>query len=144
MKASSIYSEEFGIFFIFIYFCHFLYFLWKVVLLKRSLRAKNDDGIKALYKIHNRAFARGFGHLNYEYLKSEWNDNLKLIVPFYDSFIATNLTSFSNCIPDFSFCNPVFFIEDNGLLLDEVILPSVQKYCADNKYETEKITKWMK
>lgn len=106
---------------------------------KIILFAKNDDGIKALYKIHNRAFARGFGHLNYEYLKSVWNDNLKLIVPFYDSFIATNLTSFSNCIPDFSFCNPVFFIEDNGLLLDEVILPSVQKYCADNKYQTEKV-----
>ena len=73
------------------------------------------------------------------YLFVEWDDNLKLIVPFYDSFIATNLTSFSNCIPDFSFCNPIFFIEDNGLLLDEVILPSVQKYCADNKYETEKV-----
>ena len=58
---------------------------------KIILFAKNDDGIKALYKIHNRAFARGFGHLNYEYLKSEWNDNLKLIVPFYDSFIFNNI-----------------------------------------------------
>tara|TARA_A100001515_G_scaffold106680_1_gene87468 strand:- start:173 stop:937 length:765 start_codon:yes stop_codon:yes gene_type:complete len=101
--------------------------------------AKNDNGIKTLYKIHNKAFARGLGHLDYDYLKSNWNDDLKLIVPFYDSFIATNLTSFSNCIPDFSFCNPIFFVENNGLLLDEVILPSVQKYCNDNNYQTEKV-----
>ena len=71
--------------------------------------AKNDQGIKSLYKIYNRAFAKGFGHLDYKFLKESWNNNLKLVVPFYDSFLFANLISFSNCVPDFTFCEPTFY-----------------------------------
>jgi len=100
--------------------------------------AKNDAGIKSLYKIYNRAFAKGFGHLDYKFLKESWSNDLKLAVPFYDSFLFANLISFSNCVPDFSFCKPTFFIEDNGLPFDFLVQPIVKKYCKENKFPTQK------
>ena len=99
--------------------------------------AKNDEGIKSLYKIYNRAFAKGFGHLNYKFLKESWNENLKIAVPFYDSFLFANLISFSNCVPDFTFCDPTFFIEKNNLPFDFVVEPAVKKYCKENKLKTQ-------
>ena len=100
--------------------------------------AKNDQGIKSLYKIYNRAFAKGFGHLDYKFLKESWNNNLKLVVPFYDSFLFANLISFSNCVPDFTFCEPTFFIENNNLPFDFLVEPIVRKYCKENKFPIEK------
>ena len=101
--------------------------------------AKNDEGIKSLYKIYNRAFARGFGHLDYKSLKELWNKNLKLAVPFYDSFLFANLISFSNCVPDFTFCKPTFFIESNNLPFDFLVEPIVKKYCKENKFSIQKV-----
>jgi DNA polymerase III alpha subunit len=103
------------------------------------LFAKNDQGIKSLYKIYNRAFAKGFGHLNYKFLKEEWSANLKLAVPFYDSFLFANLVSFSNCVPDFSFCKPTFFIENNNLPFDFLVKPMVKDYCKENKFPIETV-----
>ena len=103
------------------------------------LFAKNDEGIQALYKIYNRAFAKGFGHLDYKFLKKAWNKNLKLAVPFYDSFLFTNLLSFSNCMPDFSFCTPIFFIEENHLPFDFIVKPAIEKYCKENNFPIEKV-----
>ena len=100
--------------------------------------AKNDKGIKSLYKIYNRAFAKGLGHLDYKFLKEAWNKNLKLVVPFYDSFLFANLISFSNCVPDFSFCEPTFFIENNNLPFDFLVEPVVRQYCKENNFTIEK------
>ena len=99
--------------------------------------AKNDEGIKRLYKIYNRAFAKGFGHLDYKFIKECWSDDLKLAVPFYDSFLFANLISFSNCVPDFSFCKPTFFIEKNKLPFDFLVEPLVKQYCKENKFKTQ-------
>ena len=101
--------------------------------------AKNDQGIKALYKIYNLAFSKGYGHLDYNNLKLLWSEDLKLAVPFYDSFIFINLMKFSNCVPDFTFCKPVFFTEDNGLPFDKLVLDALSKYCDQHEYETENV-----
>ena len=101
--------------------------------------AKNDKGIKCLYKIYNRAFAKGFGHLDYNFLKEVWSTDLKLAVPFYDSFLFANLISFSNCVPDFSFCKPTFFIENNNLPFDFLLEPVVKQYCKENNFPTERV-----
>jgi hypothetical protein len=39
---------------------------------------------------------------------------------------------FDSCIPEFSFCNPIFFTESNGLPFDSVVRDSVDLFC--NKY----------
>ena len=75
----------------------------------------------------------------YKFLKKAWDKNLKLAVPFYDSFLFTNLVSFSNCVPDFSFCTPTFFIEENNLPFDFIVKPAVEKYCKENNFATEKV-----
>ena len=106
---------------------------------KIILFAKNDGGIKALYKIYSLAFSRGHGHLDYNNLKLLWSDDLKLAVPFYDSFIFTNLMTFSNCVPDFSFCEPTFFTEDNGLPFDRTVRDALNQYCKQHSYDTQEV-----
>jgi hypothetical protein len=44
---------------------------------------------------------------------------------------------FGNCIPDFSFVSPTFFIEDNSLPFDSVIREKVKEYCSKKKYNIE-------
>ena len=70
-------------------------------------------------------------------LKEFWTDDLILGIPFYDSFLYNNKYTDSQCIPDFSFNNPVFLIEDNDTLLDKDMGKAVEKFC-EGKYETVK------
>jgi hypothetical protein len=44
---------------------------------------------------------------------------------------------FNNCVPDFSFAKPTFFIEDNGLPFDPLIKSRVLAYVSKNKLTTE-------
>ena len=99
--------------------------------------AKNGSGCKLLNTIYSLAFTEGHGRIDYINLKKLWQkDNLLLAIPFYDSFIFKNAMFFSNCIPDFSFADPVFFTEDNGMPFDNIIKTKVEEYCS-NKYEIE-------
>jgi len=72
--------------------------------------------------------------LDFNILKEFWDDSMVLCVPFYDSFIFNNSFLFSRCVPDFSFCSPTFFLEDNHLYFDEHIREKVINYAGD-KYE---------
>ena len=61
--------------------------------------AKDDIGCKLLNKIYSKAFCTNTGFLDYNDLKELWNENsLKLVIPFYDSFIYINNFSYSFCI----------------------------------------------
>lgn len=60
-----------------------------------------------------------------------------MAIPFYDSFIYNNLMKFSNCTPNFDFCKPVFFIENNGLPFDNFLSEKVSEYCRSNDLKTE-------
>ena len=105
---------------------------------KYIIFAKNSSGYKRIIKIYSLAAKDGFYYhprLDFENLKKLWsNKDLVLGVPFYDSFIYKNLLTYNACVPDFSFTDPVFFVEDNNLPFDNLIQQKVTEYCA-NKFE---------
>ena len=102
---------------------------------KCILFAKNSNGIKILNKIYSHFFCNLNGVGNYKFIKDLWKEeDLIFSVPFYDSFLYYNTFYFANCLPDFSFCNPIFFIEDNGLPYDSFLKEEIEKYCLDNSF----------
>lgn len=105
---------------------------------KNIIFAKNANGYKQLIKIYTFAAQKGFYYeprIDFESLKPLWNNDLLLAVPFYDSFLYNNKYTDSQCVPDFSFIDPVFFKEDNDTLLDKDMQERVVDFCGD-KYET--------
>lgn len=82
--------------------------------------AKNDDGIRKLYKIYSKANCEHEGRLTLSDLFEYWeDDHLTLHIPFYDSYIHKNNFSFDCFVPDFSnFGDISFCLEDNGLPID--------------------------
>ena len=100
---------------------------------------KNTEGYKKLIKIYSIAAKRGFYYeprMDFKTLKDYWtNSGLLLAVPFYDSFIYKNSLTYSVCIPEMDFTDPVFFIEKNGLPFDGILEEKVKKYCR-KKYKT--------
>ena len=99
--------------------------------------AKNTEGYKALMKIWSVAARDGFYYspcIDFKTLKKFWNDNLKLVVPFYDSFLYSNSYESHLHVPDLEFTKPTFLVEDNNLPFDEGLQAQVKKFCLD-KYE---------
>lgn len=97
--------------------------------------AKNDEGCKLLNKIYSHAFCEHDGVILFKDLKKIWKEDcLSLSVPFYDSFIFKNSLYFCNCIPDFTFTTPHFFIEDNLLPFDQDVKSKVSDYCSSEGY----------
>ena len=64
----------------------------------------------------------------------ESTKNLQYVVPFYDSFLHKNLTTFSNCVVDLPSDIP-FLIEDNNLPFDCLITDSILSYCKNHNNE---------
>jgi len=97
--------------------------------------AKTDRGCKLLNQIYSNAFCNNNGVVFLKNLEDIWSaEDLELAIPFYDSFIFMNTMFFCNCIPDFSFCLPTFFIEDNYLPFDSRIKEKVINYCENFNY----------
>lgn len=100
--------------------------------------SKNNNGCKLLNQIYSQAFTELHKGTDSKSLKKIWNDaDLKLAIPFYDSFLYNNTMKFGNCTPDFSFTSPTFFIEDNELPFDNLIKLKVEAYSSKNKLKTE-------
>jgi len=107
---------------------------------KNIIFAKNAKGYKQLIKIYTYAAQEGFYYeprMDFENLKSLWSNDLLLAIPFYDSFLYNNKYTDSQCVPDFSLTEPVFFVEDNDVLFDKDIQKRVLDFCSD-KYKTVK------
>jgi DNA polymerase-3 subunit alpha len=107
---------------------------------KSIIFIKNEKGYKQLIKIYTRAAQDGFYYeprTDFRTLKGMWSDDLLLAIPFYDSFLYNNKYTNSQCIPNFSFTDPIFFLEDNDTLLDQDMDNSVREFCKD-KYKTIK------
>lgn len=99
--------------------------------------AKNDMGCKRLYGIYSAAHVKGEGRLDEETLSKIWNDDdLQMVVPFYDSFIFKNAMGFNSCTPHLQPFSPSFFIERNGLPFDALIEEAVNSYCEEFNYKT--------
>lgn len=110
---------------------------------KYVIFAKNPAGYFRLVKIFSKANLEGFFHgprIDFAALKSFWSEqDLILVVPFYDSFIHKNTTTLSACVPDFSFASPTFFIENNGLFFDNLIEESINAFDAESKYKRQNV-----
>lgn len=98
--------------------------------------ARNDAGCSLLNNIYSHAFCNNDGVIDIPTLKTLWSeDDLEMVVPFYDSFIFMNSMHFCSCVPDFSFCKPHFFLENNYLPFDQQIRKKVIDYCKNFKYD---------
>jgi len=105
---------------------------------KVILFPKNSDGCKLLNKIYTECKTKHFGWIDFNLLKKFWQeDKLSLAIPFYDSFIFKNLTTFQSCFAHFTFTKPTFFVEDNGLPFDSMTQDAVKKYCDSNGFEVQ-------
>ena len=100
--------------------------------------AKNTEGINRLINIYSTSAKDGFYYepcCDSNVLKKYWNDkDLQMAVPFYDSFIHNNFLKGKICVPDFNFCKPVFFCEENNVPFDFLIKNRVDEFCS-GKYE---------
>lgn len=103
--------------------------------------AKNDAGIKKLYKIYSDAFCNHGGKLIDSDLKKHWsNKALLLAIPFYDSFLyMNNFKIGSRLMPDFSFCPMTFFIENNGLPFDGLLRNIVDDFAKESGTQTQAV-----
>jgi DNA polymerase III alpha subunit len=99
-----------------------------------------SGGYEALSKIFSTAASRGFYYLprmDFKTLKQEWNDQLDIGVPFYDSFLFNNHMKMYNCLPpDFWSC-PTFFWEDNSTPFDKIYKSALSKHMDKNYPECE-------
>lgn len=96
---------------------------------------KKSEGYQNLIKISTVASTTGFYYyprIDCKTLRELWNnENLLLCIPFYDSYVYKNNLTYSICAPDFSFCNPTYFIEDNNLPFDGILKKKVEEIVPD-------------
>jgi DNA polymerase-3 subunit alpha len=108
---------------------------------KYIIFAKNSAGYKRLIKIYSHAAKEGFYYFprtDFSSLKKFWNnEDLLFCVPFYDSFIFRNTLEYSSCVPKLDSLNPTFFVEDNKLPFDDLILKRVKTF-TKNEYPIQK------
>jgi DNA polymerase III alpha subunit len=99
--------------------------------------ANNTDGYYDLVKIFSKAATDGFYYqprTDWNVIKSLWTNNLSITFPYYSSFLAKNLLTFANIVPNFDFCLPTFFIEPlHNLPQDRLLNDCVSSFCQ-NKY----------
>lgn len=104
---------------------------------KINILLKNENGESSLIQLFNKASRDGFYYrprIDIENLKRFWSDDLKLCIPFFDSFIYNNsLVQRANIVPDFSFTKPTFFLEKHELPFVDCIRERVIGYC--NSYD---------
>lgn len=106
---------------------------------KYVIFARNPNGYFRLTEIFTKANQDGFfgyPRIDFKMLKPIWNeDDLILVVPFYDSFIHKNSCYLSSCLPDFSFAKPTFFLENNGLFFDDLLTKAIDEFDSTKQYE---------
>ncbi len=111
---------------------------------KYVIFACSPQGYTLLTQIFTKANVEGYydgrPRMDFKAMKDLWSEeHLILAVPFYDSFIHRNVCYLANCVPDFSYTNPVFFIENNGLFFDDLVLESINEFDKENKHDREEV-----
>jgi DNA polymerase III alpha subunit len=111
---------------------------------KYIIVCKNTAGYKRLIKIYSEAATRGsfynsrlrsyIPRADFKLISSLWDDDdLQLAVPFYDSFLHENYLQDKWCPEPPSDFKLDFFIEDNDLPFEYLILNRINKYVLNNK-----------
>ena len=107
---------------------------------KINLFAKNSRGCKLLNKIYSATFSSDSNECSEEILNAYWNTkDLLLAIPFYDSFLHQNLTTFEACTPNLSNFSPTFFLQNNNLPFDFIIRSAAINYAKRNGLETQEV-----
>ena len=91
--------------------------------------ANNDKGCRLLYRIYSFAHTET-GKVDFGFLNSLLDENLELVIPFYDSFIFNNNFHMKKCLPDFHKVLPTFWIECNNLPFDAILAEKVRKFAG--------------
>jgi len=103
---------------------------------KYIIIAKNNNGYKRLIKIFSQASLNGFYYtprVDFKLLSSHWNDNdLQLVVPFYDSFIHKNYLEDNWCPEPPKKFKLDLIIEKNNLPFDNLITNRVKEFAKNN------------
>lgn len=107
---------------------------------KVVIMAKNDSGVKQLYKIYSSIYCDHDGKITQENLMKLWDaDNLIMVIPFYDSFLHHNGFNYeTNFVFNTDFFNPIFFIESNDLPFDNLLKKEVESYAKTFNHSTQK------
>ena len=77
---------------------------------KINLFARSSKGCRLLNKVYSETFSKENPECDEKILESNWSEeDLLLAVPFYDSFLHKNLTTFDACTPNLIPFKPTFF-----------------------------------
>lgn len=107
---------------------------------KINVFARNSKGCKLLNKIYSETHCKEGAFCDEKILNSNWSEgDLLLAIPFYDSFIHKNLTTFDACTPNLKPLNPIFFTQTNHLPFDFLIRETVEQYAKKNQLETQEV-----
>lgn len=101
----------------------------------------NDRAYKNLIKIYSTATNKGFYYvprIDWKTLKSFWSEDLILAMPFYSSFLAKNILTFSAIAPDLP-AKPLFLTESNLLPFDGLVKEAVAKYATVHNADVEPV-----
>jgi DNA polymerase III alpha subunit len=93
---------------------------------------KNAAGLSKLRKLYSKAYIDGFYYvprIDLKEIEKVWSDeDLLLVIPFYDSFLHVNSLEFRNVIPSLGFTKPIFFRQKSGLPIDKIIDSALTQY----------------
>lgn len=99
----------------------------------------NSKAYKTAIKIYSKAATDGFYYiprLDWVTLNSMIDDNIKVTIPFYDSFLHNNSLKGYNVVPSFNNFNPIFHIENNNLPFNYIINKKIQSFLLENSFST--------
>ncbi len=97
--------------------------------------AKNNEGMNKIKSLYSSSFENKENVLILNNLNKNELENIKIAVPFYDSFIYNNLFHFGLCHVDISKFDFDYFIEQNNHPFDGLISEQVNSICKSQNKE---------
>lgn len=96
--------------------------------------AKNSTGIADLNKIYTIAATEGFYYnprIDLKRIEAMWTPNLKMIIPFYDSYLYNNVVSNGMCSFVTSIKPAAYLSEHNGIPTDTAMNAALSRRVDD-------------
>lgn len=97
---------------------------------------------KSLNKIYTKAATDGFYYcprIDFKHLIDLWDDDLKLSIPSYSSFLHNNILKGHQCLIDFNKIKPIIFISKMNLPFDDIIVDAHIEYAKNNKLDIQEV-----
>jgi len=97
--------------------------------------AKNNEGMNKIKELYSLSFENKENVLILKDFNKDEFQNIKIAIPFYDSFIYNNLFHFGLCHIDISKLDFDYFIERNNHPFDVLISEQVNSICKSQNKE---------